>query len=65
MDGEQGLFDPPEEEGQQIQMCDICLNVEIATTDGLRVRGWASFDGLSFTGKPVTATVCPACRKGK
>lgn len=52
--------------GRQHQACDRCLAGAWASDDALRVRGWAVYDGTSFTGEPLNVRVCPDCqRKGR
>lgn len=45
------------------QACDRCLTAAWASDDGLRVRGWLVFDGLSETDEPLHVRVCPACQR--
>lgn len=56
------LFDPPPETGAEAQTCDFCAATVEASIDGLRVRGWQAYDGVSFTGKKLTVRICPDCR---
>lgn len=58
------LFDAPEPKSGAEQTCDRCPATIAATIDGLRVRGWIAYDGTSFTNKPLTVRICPACRRG-
>lgn len=60
------LFDlDPPDPGAEPQTCDLCPATATASIDGLRAGGWAAYDGRSFTGKPLTVRICPACRRGR
>lgn len=57
------MFDIAEPEpGATDQKCDLCPATVVASTDGLRARGWQAYDGTSFTGKKLAVRICPACR---
>lgn len=60
------LFDVPDfEANREHQACDRCLIAAWTSDDGLRVRGWLVFDGLSQTGEPLHVRICAPCqRKG-
>ena len=58
------LFETPlPDPDQERQGCDRCPAAVVASVDGLRVRGWIAFDGVSLTGKPLKVRICPACSR--
>lgn len=58
------LFDLPDlEPSGETHDCDRCCAEVNASLDGLRVRGWLAFDGMSETGQPLRVRVCPACQE--
>lgn len=59
------MFEPPGPDPDAVpQQCDRCPTSVTATVDGLRVRGWVAYNGMSFTGKPMRVRLCPTCRQG-
>lgn len=59
---EVGAGDPD----RRLQDCDRCAWSRVGASDqGLRVRGWLVYDGLSVTGKPLRVRICPACQERK
>ena len=45
------------------QACEKCLTAAWASDDGLRVRGWLVYDGLSLTNEPLHVRICQPCQR--
>lgn len=58
------LFDVDDPDpGREHQACEQCLIGAWASDDGLRVRGWLVYDGLSLTNEPLHVRICGACQR--
>ena len=42
--------------------CDGCRLEIWDSVDGLRVKGWLVYDGMSQTSQPLHVRICPTCR---